>query len=317
MNSEEKIKQLDAIIQDALPTMIGSHCVYVDLPYYANVGDVLIWEGTERFLRRNHINVVYSGSWDTFDFRPIPEEITIVMQGGGNFGDVWDPPQQFRLKVVENYPMNKIILLPQTIFYYSEERMKEDAAVFAKHPNLTICARDHDSYQLACEYFKNDVVCLPDMAFCIPVKKLRRGLKKVKNGKQLFLKRIDKEYKLSEYERSIPHNAEVHDWPTLEKEQDYLRIMQLLLQKRYGLARLKLSCVVDGYARFFLKPRLIRVGVTFLGQYERVYSTRLHGAILSVLLGKPCVFLNNSYGKNMSFYNTWFSDLEEIEFVNE
>ena len=240
---------MDAIIQDALPAMIGQKCVYVDLPYYANVGDVLIWEGTERFFKRNHIKIVYSGSWDTFDFRPIPEETPIVMQGGGNFGDVWDPPQQFRLSVIKRYPKNKIILLPQTVFYYSEQRKKEDAEIFSGHPNLTICVRDWDSYKLVRGCFKNDVICLPDMAFCIPVKKIRILVKETRTDKRLFLKRQDKEYKPSEYEKTIPNNVDVHDWPPLENEQSYLHTMRYLIENRHKLSRVRLSRIADMYAK--------------------------------------------------------------------
>ena len=81
MKAYEKVLELSQKIQKTLPTLIGRSCVYVDLPYYANVGDVLIWEGTEAFLKKNHIKVVYSGSWDTFDFRPLPKDVPIVMQG--------------------------------------------------------------------------------------------------------------------------------------------------------------------------------------------------------------------------------------------
>ena len=317
MNCDEKIRQLDTIIQDALPTMIGPRCVYVDLPYYANVGDVLIWEGTEYFFKRNHVRIVYSGSWDTFDFRQIPEGIPIIMQGGGNFGDVWAPPQQFRLSVIKHYPRNKIILFPQTVFYYSEQRMKEDAEIFSCHPNLTICVRDWDSYNLVRGYFKNKVICLPDMAFCIPVEKIRGLAKEEKTGMQLFLKRQDKEYKPSKYEIAIPENADVRDWPPLENEQSYLHTMQYLIENRHKLSRVKLSRIADIYARFVLKPRIIRDGVEFLSQYKEIYTTRLHGAILSILLDKQCVFINNSYGKNLSFYNSWLYDVDGISFVNE
>lgn len=317
MNFDKKIEQLNAIIQDALPAMIGPWCVYVDLPYYANVGDVLIWEGTEHFLERNHIKVVYSGSWDTFDFRSIPEEIPIVMQGGGNFGDVWDPPQQFRLSVIKHYPKNKIILLPQTVFYYSEQRIKEDASVFSRHSNLTICVRDWDSYNLVHDYFENNVVCLPDMAFCIRVEKIRKLAKESLVGKQLFLKRQDKEYQPSEFERNIPTTADIRDWPPLENEQIYLRTMRFLIENRKKLSCVKLSRIADIYARYILKPRIIRDGVDFLSQYNNIITTRLHGAILSILLDRSCVFINNSYGKNLSFYNSWLSDVEGISFVNE
>ena len=317
MTRDDKISQLDIIIQDALSEMVGPQCVYVDLPYYANVGDVLIWEGTNQFFKRNHITVVYSGSWDTFDFRPIPEEIPIVMQGGGNFGDIWEPPQQFRLSIIKRYPKNRIIILPQTVYYYSEQRIKEDAIIFSSHSNLTICVRDTNSFNLVRKYFKNNVICLPDMAFCIPTKKIRKFGKKTKLGAYLFLKRSDKEYKFSRYETIIPTNVNVRDWPPLENEQSYLRTMSCLIKRRRILTRLGISRIIDFYAYYILRCRIMHEGVRFLSQYERVYTTRLHGAILAILLDKPCVLLNNSYGKNESFYNTWLSDVNEITFVYE
>lgn len=314
MKAYEKVLELSQKIQKTLPTLIGRSCVYVDLPYYANVGDVLIWEGTEAFLKKNHIKVVYSGSWDTFDFRPLPKDVPIVMQGGGNFGDVWEPPQQFRLKVIKHYPHNKIIILPQTIFYESKERMKVDAKVFAQHPNLIICARDMVSFKLAKKNFANEVLCLPDMAFCIPLDKINKYAKLEKKDSKLFIKRRDKEYKPFDIGGLVPNDAEERDWPPLENEREYLNMMHYLIRKRHWLSYLGLSRMPDWYARHILKPRIVRIGIEFLSQYENVFSTRLHVAILSVLLNKPCTFLDNSYGKNVSFYQTWLSDVDGLVF---
>ena len=51
-------------------------------------------------------------------------------------------------------------------------------------------------------------------------------------------------------------------------------------------------------------------GVKFINEYEEVYTTRLHGYILSVLLAKRVYMIDNSYGKNSNFYNTWMTDFE-------
>ena len=39
---------------------------------------------------------------------------------------------------------------------------------------------------------------------------------------------------------------------------------------------------------------------------ERVVSSRLHGFLLACLLGVPGVLLDNSYGKNHAYFQTWF-----------
>jgi pyruvyl transferase EpsO len=46
-----------------------------------------------------------------------------------------------------------------------------------------------------------------------------------------------------------------------------------------------------------------------------VVTDRLHGHILSVLLGIPHVLMDNSYGKNESFYATWTHDLDLVRWA--
>jgi pyruvyl transferase EpsO len=72
--------------------------------------------------------------------------------------------------------------------------------------------------------------------------------------------------------------------------------------------------ITNLYAIFFFKPYMIKTGVGFVSKYNKIYTTRLHGAILCCLLGKPFVLFDNSYGKNRSFFETWLSDLDGAEF---
>jgi pyruvyl transferase EpsO len=48
-----------------------------------------------------------------------------------------------------------------------------------------------------------------------------------------------------------------------------------------------------------------------------VVTDRLHGHILSVLLGIPNVLMDNSYGKNQSFYATWTQDLDLVRWAKK
>jgi pyruvyl transferase EpsO len=41
-----------------------------------------------------------------------------------------------------------------------------------------------------------------------------------------------------------------------------------------------------------------------------VVTNRLHGHILSCLLGVPNVVLDNTYGKNSAYYRCWYRDLQ-------
>ncbi|MCL2689224.1 MAG: hypothetical protein FWE57_05185 [Chitinispirillia bacterium] len=66
----EKVKQLSQIIDDRLLPVINKsktkECVYLDLPYHTNIGDVLIWRGTEHFLKRTGLKCLYKAAYNTY-----------------------------------------------------------------------------------------------------------------------------------------------------------------------------------------------------------------------------------------------------------
>ena len=97
-----------------------------------------------------------------------------MLHGGGNFGDLWRDMQEFRLKVIERYPENRIIIFPQSVHYENIFLIKEDARKMAMHEKMVICARDLSSYNILRENFLNKILLLPDMAFCIDLDYLQK-----------------------------------------------------------------------------------------------------------------------------------------------
>lgn len=47
--------------------------------------------------------------------RKIKKDTIILLQGGGNFGDIWDI-HEFKRKVIRNYPENRIIIFLRLYF---------------------------------------------------------------------------------------------------------------------------------------------------------------------------------------------------------
>ncbi|NDV81536.1 polysaccharide pyruvyl transferase family protein [Bacteroides sp. 51] len=318
MEIEEKIKELSDKIEHELTPLLTKECILLDLPYYFNIGDVLIWEGTETFLKKMDIKCLYRTSAENFRFQKIASDVVILLQGGGNFGDLWRKHQQFRLSIIQTYPDNPIIILPQSICYENESIMKRDALIMQKHNNLTICARDTHSYSLLELYFTQvNRLLLPDMAFCISSYQLVK-YKKQSTNKILYLKRNDKELLnqplIEKQILSIP-GIVISDWPSMEKLQMPLFIYSKLQSVNMHLGR-DLDLLVDFYFRNIVRKHLIKTGVKFLSRYNYIYTTRLHVAILSILLNKPFAFIDNSYGKNRGFYDTWLNGLENVEFLN-
>jgi pyruvyl transferase EpsO len=64
-----------------------------------------------------------------------------------------------------------------------------------------------------------------------------------------------------------------------------------------------------------VKDRLINETIKWVDQYSKVYSNRMHGAILAWLLGKETYLINNSYGKSKSLYETWLLDATNLKMI--
>lgn len=303
-------------ISDTLTPLITHDYVLLDLPYYDNIGDTLIWEGTREFLKTLPYKCLYYASKDSFRYRELPPETIILLSGGGNFGDLYRQHSEFRRIVIESYPRNKVIILPQTIYYECQELIAKDAAFYAKYPNVTICAREQYSFDLLKKHFSNSCLLLPDMAFFINLDKYKLGKEE---GKTLFLKRIDKEFVQDGHNVEIPKDAEVHDWPTYEQSFDKAERIEKLFYKLWRLENIfkfsekSIARLNDWKRNYFYRRFYVQLGIDFLSPYTLIYTTRLHVMILGVLLNKKMHLINNSSGKVVNFYNTWLKGNKNIE----
>ena len=312
MTSQEKIQQLKEYIHNSLAHLIDSDYVLLDVPYYTNIGDTLIWEGTKHFLKDIPHKCLYTASVETYRYRPLPPDTVILLQGGGNFGDLWRRHQDLRLEVIRAYPNNKIIILPQTVFYKDDAVFQDDAKIFNSHNNLYICARDTVSFEYLQQSLTCNLLLVPDMAFCITEKLLQKYNKK-EGSRTLFLKRNDPEFNEYDFNSYITEDSslvDTCDWPTMEQQFKTKTYLDKLLWRKKRLGR-----IPDLYADRVFRPFQVKKGVEFVSQYKKVYTTRLHVAILSLLLDKNIVFFDNSYGKNSSFFDTWLSGVDNITFV--
>lgn len=195
------------LIFENLSLLVGKKCVLPDLPYYSNVGDLLIWEGMERYLKDNGTECLWRSSVSTFEYKELPENVTICLVGGGNFGDLWRGLQEFKNKIIKLYPNNRIVVFPQSVYYNDMQLCKEDAEVFASHKDVHICVRDKKSFEFLKENFPTcDVLLVPDMALYLEFEHSQS-----KAGRTLFLKRNDKES--VDYSAFNTEGMDVMDWP--------------------------------------------------------------------------------------------------------
>lgn len=80
---EEKCKWLKRCIEEQLVPLINNDYVLWELPYYENIGDLLIWKGELAFLRQLPYKRLDSCSFLTFKCNHIQSKVVILLQGGG------------------------------------------------------------------------------------------------------------------------------------------------------------------------------------------------------------------------------------------
>ena len=313
MDARTKILQLKSYIISYLKPLVGRKCILLDAPYYHNIGDVLIWKGERSFLSEHHIQCLYNASYETCTYPKIAKDVTVLFNGGGNLGDLYHEHMDFLQEVVLRYPNNRIVICPQTVYYTDESRMKDDFKLLLQHENLYFCARDKVTFDILAEYFGNKTCILPDMAFCILEEDLGKYELKVTKTK-LIIERKDCE---SLAGRMPNDDGDIYDWPPFEHSFHRSTFLNKVL-KRVSDARI--PCVSkysnhfwNYYFTHYFAEKMFMEGVRFISPYKEVETTRLHGCILSVLLGKKITLIDNSYGKNSNFYNTWLYDMENVK----
>lgn len=292
---------------------------YFDYPMHLNVGDLLIYAGTEAFFKEYNINIRLRRCLQTFDINEVKKNITknttIICHGGGNLGDLYPLLQKLREELVINFPNNRIILLPQTGYFSNQDEMKKSAAIFSAHKDCHLFARDLPTLDLL-KNFSDKVILCPDMAHQLYGEfPLKNKVESSEKNKLYFLRKdIEASQLEKNIESTLPTSAVVKDWDDIVTSNDimYARIYS-------KLARISnishLSIFKDKINDLWYKHTLniIERARNEFMKYDLVVTSRLHGHIFSCLLGIPNQVCDNSYGKNLGYYNQWTKDIDYAE----
>jgi exopolysaccharide biosynthesis predicted pyruvyltransferase EpsI len=290
-----------------LKSVLGqtSHVILVGFPSYTNPGDTMIWLGTLEYLRVLNVEILHQCDIGRFDQELIDNEFPgtpILMQGGGNFGDLWPHFQDFREKILSQNPDRLIIQLPQSVYFESQKRSAKSNDILSKHKNFIFLVRDSKSLHRAKELFP-EVLCqfCPDMAFGLNLFEF----KKTNKRKQVAILRQDRERlnsiegRLSEFVITDWHLSYAHKF-----HWSCLRII-LMLHKRLSITRIIIKR--DTLEKVYHQMALINLksALKIVKPASIVVTDRLHAHVLAILCGVPNVVCDNSYGKISSIYNDY------------
>lgn len=278
---------------DILRLIDGKRVHLLDVPVYGNVGDLLILKGTEIFFEKNKVNVVQVASVYNFQDKVKPGDV-LAFQGGGNFGDLYGLHQTHREELIKKYPENRIIILPQSIFFQSETAFAQCAAELRQHRDLHIFVRDEKSLQSA-QQMTDNCYLVPDMAHHL----YSATVKPKNSGKRLLFKRLDKESTVANIDLQWHTKT---DWDLLIKNE--LKTIDLFRRLLRKSKKLNMDWLVMR-AWLVYKNILIAKAEKFFLKHDFVITDRLHGHILASLLNTPNCVLDNSYGKNSNYVKAW------------
>jgi exopolysaccharide biosynthesis predicted pyruvyltransferase EpsI len=277
-------------------------CALVDFPHHANVGDSAIWLGERELLRRVGVPVVYTCDLNSFSEQDLLDQLPtgiILIHGGGNLGDLWPQHQDFRERIIRTFPHHRIIQLPQSIHFGHQANLDRARSVLGAHRDLTICVRDHRSLEVARTQFAARSVLCPDMAFGIEGRPARVGPAAYDI---VWLARVDHE-SASQPLPPLDGNVLVTDWAAGQGSTPGWTAQMRTAARAYQ------GAVGDPGARAAASDRLatlqLRRGCRLLASGRVVVTDRLHGHLLSVLLGLPHVILGDRHGKIASMRATW------------
>jgi pyruvyl transferase EpsO len=299
----------------------------IDFPKTMNSGDHAIWLGEKALLNKLGVKVAYQCSMETYDKAALAAAIgdgTILMHGGGNFGDIY-VYHNFRLDVLRDFPKNKVIVFPQTVMFYSDLKLAESVQQFSSHPDVTIAARDVLSLYRLQKFFGSGIktVLAPDSAFMLG----QLGRNGAPRYDVVWIRRTDYEGKYADFTAEVVGGAadlretQINMGSFADGIDSHIvgaraAGSKLLVADWYQIRRgpegeaAYRQLGEDERSRFWVSRalRLISAG-------RFVITDRLHGHVLCTLTGIPHILLHNLYGKNIAFYDTWCRPLNICAFA--
>ena len=268
---------------------------------HSNIGDAAICLGAFEFIRRYFENrrIIEISTYE-FENRYaylsslVNDDDLILLQGGGNLGNRYIVEENVRRKVIQDFPNNKIVILPQT-FYFDEtddgnKELKISSEIYNRHKDLTIFARGHKSEEKMKENFKNSKVYnYIDIALI-----LEKKYNYKRNGIFLCLRDLDDESGLiAEEAKNIIKTVEKYDI-------NYEKSNNMYTNNIYKNVR----------------DYVVNTELEKISKHKVIVTDRLHGLIFSIITKTPCVLIS-SYNYKISDFYRFVEDSNAIFFIDK
>lgn len=270
--------------------------IFLLAPDYSNLGDVGILVSSIRFFEDNHLpikSILISkqcANKKTLK-KIINENDVLILQGGGNLGSLYRVEEMLRQNIIKWFPKNKIISLPQSIYFQKnrESFLRDSVKTYTSHSKLIVCVRDKQSYDFCLSTLHVKTLLIPDMVLWNCPTRYEPW---VKNKRVLFCVRND-------FEKG--KNSAV-----LEKIYNYISCGGYIIE----------SFDTDDGSGQDIENKEARINnlLAYFASFEFVVTDRFHGTVFSYITETPCIAFDNIYGKiSNAFF--WYTESNYMFFV--
>lgn len=254
---------------------------YFGIPMHSNVGDLAQCMCIRKWIHKwypdaNVIEVdskVYMNSKSNLRDKlkqKIKKEDIIVFQSGYCTQDLGGVEDYMHQAVMMDYPNNRLLMMPQTVFFNSNERREQASNIYNSHKHLLFLARDKVSYNIACRMLPDRKVHMyPDIVTTLIGKYQFHGKK---NGILLCLRndgeKLYTDEELNEMKKQLEKLESVEQFDTT-------------IHKRITAESSSLNAYIMKFISKFAKYRL-------------VITDRYHGTIFSLVAQTPVIVLKTT-----------------------
>lgn len=273
--------------------------ILMGIPQHGNLGDNVIAFAEEKILKK------YFPNFEIIQFpedglaeyinnnrNMVNDNDVILLQGGGNMGDLYSYIEDGRRCAIQTFQKNKIIIFPQTLYYKNEIEFKKSMNIHNSHNNLVIMAREEKSYNYMKKYYdKCKIYLTPDIVLTM------KEVYNFKREEAILLLRSDEEKVLNEIEQN--------------------KIIELM-KKMYGKYSVTDTDLHQNNINLKGKERenILIKKFEHLNKAKVIINNRLHGMIFAAITETPCVALNSYTHKIVESYK-WLKDLKYIELCDD
>lgn len=271
--------------------------ILFNTPEHDNIGDHLISLSEINFLKKHFSDyVIYEVTdieylWYHKKIRDcISDDDLILITGGGFLGSLWLYNGEENVRnIIKEYSQNRIIILPQTIFFERNARGKSEfektCKIYRSHNDLTLCARECTSRSVFSSIVgeTDKVKLLPDIALLYK-ESLANKDRQAKTA--LVCLRKDKEKILT--------------------EDDYKTVIQKLCAHGWQIGETSMHS--GEFSGLSGRKTQVDNKLKEIQETNLVITDTLHCMISAAITGTPCIAFDNISKKVSNVYE-WIKDL--------